>query len=1014
MRHRPLFLVAAALLGASACRAQAPSGKIARVSIAGNVRVPSSDILSHVAEKTGDIYDPAAASKDQAAIKALGLFNGSVGLITTPDPAGGTDVSFKVSENPVIKAIRFTANTPDGLPTLSADTLKSLMQTREGRTLNTKTLARDLDALFNHQTGEVRKQGLVFDVGSAINIEPTTGVLTIPLVESYIGQVRVEGSRPRTSAKVRRAMQSKAGGLLNLNTLQEDMARIYGLGGFTSVGPYRIDAAVAGKADVVIPVQEVGTAAKSRALNTGHTSTFSYTTTSGGLPIIPVRINDRYTARLLLNTTANLTAISTTLAATLGLTPAPMLAGGKPYMIDSRPGSAVSLARMQFGANPNVYAGNVSLPVLDMAPISAQVGQSVDGVLGFNSLANVAVGIDFPRHRITFWDHGSLSRAERRAAGFPGAETPLAAPAGDYRYTVPAKLENGPSSRSLPISLGTASTLSLLPRADAQALQVATFAGDDQPPTDRVRVPRVALGGLTLASSLFRVGDGGEPPLLGLNVLSRYRVLLDCPAQKMYLAPAVSVAPPPGGRSGLAVPFTYDPLTQGVPVVQVSINGQAPLPFVFDSGLGAPMLLDRAAAKRLGLSANGATAGRMNGSIPTASVLVSMAVIQGRTRADDVAVSLEEAPVADLGLLKESLSGPPVAGILGAGMLTDTAVRLDFAARTMTFYPRPSVPPTPPGVVSLPLTETNYPDAYFVSPAPVPGQTLRMLLDTGSWVTEVPFASAAALHPSASASAGSFMLSSLSLGEHLNVPRFALGSLTLKGVNVTAVPVEEVGGWRPATLGMDTLSRFRVTLDVPRMRLLLEPAPGLPVFREGYCGVDLSQSGSGFRVQTVQAASPGAGAGLRAGDAVLSIDGRRLAGLHLYTVNNIAGGEANTPAAFVISRGGRTRTVRFHRSGLFDAPPQVLLGLIGRRDAAGPMVVTAVVPGCPADRAGVAPGDEVTAFDGLAAATITGEKLAQLSHQAHLTLTFKRVGEAAPRTVRLERPSVPKTALPGG
>lgn len=674
-----------------------------------------------MAEKVGDTYNPAAASKDQAAIKALGLFNGNVGLTTTPDSVGGTDVSFKVSENPVVKAIKFTANTPDGLPTISADTLKSLMQTREGRVLNTNTLVRDLDALFNHQTGEARKQGLVFDVSSAINIEPTTGVLTIPLVETYIGRIRIEGSRQASGVKVRRAMQSKPGGLLNLNTLQEDMARIYGLGGFVSVGPYRIEPAVAGKADVVVPVQETGTPAKSRVLNTGHTSTFSYAITSGGLPIIPVRINDRTTAHLLLNTTANLTVISTTLAAKLGLTPAPMLAGDKPYMIEGRPGSAVSIARMQFGANPNIYASNVSLPVVDMAPISAQAGQTVDGVLGFNSLAGVAVGIDFPRHRITFWDHGSLSRAERRAAGFSGAEAPLAAPAGDFRYTVPTKLENALSSRSLPVALGTASYLSVLPRVEAQALQVATFAGDDQPPTDRVRVPRVTLGSLTLASSLFRIGDSNEPPLLGLNVLSRYRVLLDCPAQKMYLMPAVSVAPPPGGRVGLAVPFTYDPMTQGVPVIQVSINGQAPLPFVFDSGLGAPMLLDRVAAKRLGLIANGATAGRMNGSIPTSSALVSTAVLQGRTRADDVAVSLEEAPVADLGLLKESLSGVPIVGIIGAGILTDTAMRLDFAARTMTFFPHPSAAPTPPGAVSLPLIETNYPDAYFVSFSPVPG-----------------------------------------------------------------------------------------------------------------------------------------------------------------------------------------------------------------------------------------------------------------------------------------------------
>ena len=1014
LRHCLSLLVAAVLLGASAAHAQGPTGKIARVSVTGNVNVPARDILAHVAEKAGDTYDAAAASEDQAAIKAMGLFNGDVAVTTTPDPAGGIDVSFKVSENPVVKRIKFTANTPDGQPTIPAVTLKSLMRTREGRTLNTQTLRRDLDALFNHQTGEVRKQGLVFDVSPAISIEPKTGVLTIPLTESYIRQLRIEGSRPGTEARARRAMQARAGGLLNLNTLQDDMARIYGAGGFTSVGPYRIEAAGAGKADVIVPVRESGRAAVVHAPSTGHTSTFSYTTTLGGLPIIPVRINDRVTAHLLLNTTANLTVISTGLAATLGLTPAPMLEGGKPYLIDGKPGQSVLIARMQFGANRSIYASSVALPVLDMAAISAQAGLTIDGVLGFNSLAGVAVGIDFPCRRITFWDHGSLSRSERRALGFAGAEAPLAAPAGDYRFTVPAKLENGPASRSLPMGLGTASTLSVLPRAEVQALQAATFTGDDQPPTDRVRVPRVTLGGLTLPSALFSVGDGSEPPLIGLNVLSRYRVLLDCPAQKMFFAPAVSVAPPPAGRSGLAVPFTYDPLTQGVAVIQVSINGHPPLPFVFDTGLSVPMVLDRAAARELGLMANGTAASRMNGSIQATSFLVSSAVLQGRTPADNVAVTLEEAPVIDLGQLQQSLSGPPAAGIIGAGMLTDTAVRMDFGARTLTFFPAPSQVPTPQGAVSLPLAEANTENAYSAAVSPVPGQTIRMLVDTGSWGTQVPFASAAALRPSAAASAGTSTLSSLSLGEDLDVPRFSVGGFSLRGVEVTAVPVEEAQ-WPPATLGMNLLSRSRVTLDVPKMRLLLEPlSPPPPAFRAGYSGLILDQSGDHFQIKTVDADSPGAAAGLRAGDFVLSIDGRPLAGLRLYTANHLASGEADRPAAFVVNQAGVVRAVRFRRMSLFQSPPQVLFGLIGRRDAAGPLVVKAVLPGCPADRAGLALGDEVTAFGDVPAATITGETLAQVSHQAHLTLTFHRPGEAAPRTVKLDRPSAPRGARPGG
>ena len=55
------------------------------------------------------------------------------------------------------------------------------MDTKEGRVLNTNTLARDLDRLFNRQTGYMRSKGYIVDVSTDINIDPTSGVLTIPL-----------------------------------------------------------------------------------------------------------------------------------------------------------------------------------------------------------------------------------------------------------------------------------------------------------------------------------------------------------------------------------------------------------------------------------------------------------------------------------------------------------------------------------------------------------------------------------------------------------------------------------------------------------------------------------------------------------------------------------------------------------------------------------------------------------------------------------------------------------------
>lgn len=52
---------------------------------------------------------------------------------------------------------------------------------------------------------------------------------------------------------------------------------------------------------------------------------------------------------------------------------------------------------------------------------------------------------------------------------------------------------------------------------------------------------------------------------------------------------------------GFAVPFTFDPLLQPQIIVQIRIDGQAPLPFLVDTGLNAGLLIDTQATQKLHL-----------------------------------------------------------------------------------------------------------------------------------------------------------------------------------------------------------------------------------------------------------------------------------------------------------------------------------------------------------------------------------------------------------------------------
>jgi len=52
---------------------------------------------------------------------------------------------------------------------------------------------------------------------------------------------------------------------------------------------------------------------------------------------------------------------------------------------------------------------------------------------------------------------------------------------------------------------------------------------------------------------------------------------------------------------GFAVPFTFDPLLQPQIIVQIRIDGQAPLPFLVDTGLNAGLLINTQATQKLHL-----------------------------------------------------------------------------------------------------------------------------------------------------------------------------------------------------------------------------------------------------------------------------------------------------------------------------------------------------------------------------------------------------------------------------
>jgi membrane-associated protease RseP (regulator of RpoE activity) len=996
-------------------------GKIARIDVKGNVHVSTQDIVEKLKGTNSvgllDLGKGSIAHKplDVDAVKGMGVFS-SVTVTTSPDLTGGTDVICTVVENPVVKAIKFTANTPDGKPTVPEADLLARMHTAIGQVMNSKTLVQDITDLFDHNTGYVRSQGYLCDVSTDINIDPDTGILTIPLIEAFIDKINIQGNGPVPTTDILSTLRIKPGDLLDFNTVQQGLIRLAGMHRFAEIDDVQFTPTQIGKVALAVTVRVPRSAVGTVVTSSKKSVSVSYGGPVCGPIIVPVRVNDHTTGHFLLVTSSDLSEISSTFATSLGLTPQPLLVDGQPYLVSSQPAMSVSLNQIALGGTPGIGLGNLSLPVVDLSDMSKQIGQTIDGIIGSDLLSQIAVGIDFPRRQITFWDHGSLSADERRAAGFgEAAEVPvLPIYGGTSPLALSTHIQNGAVTRDVQLIIATGSQTSLLPTADSQALGMTPLPNPNDPATLLSRPTRLNFGGLTLNAPLFQFTSNIFDTTLGMNVLSQYRVLLDGPTHTAYFAPEVTVAGVDPNHKSMNVPFQFDHLTTPLVVIQVSIDGRPPLPFIFDSGFSYALTIDRQVAQRLGLTVDDGPGGVLNGSIPVQTAPVLAAVLQGSTPGDNVKVSLEQAIVADLSFMQDAIPERHIAGIIGAGILQNMAVRFDFPTHLLTFYPASAGVSVTPHTVTLPLSENLSEGAFFTNLSTDDGKSMRLLVDTGSEETNIPYEMRASVRPSATAVSARWMLGSMALGQFLLLPRLTFNGMSAENLTVSVIPTSDTpGNWSPGTLGIDLLSQMTVTLDIPRMRLLLgPPSAKIPAFRGGWVGIRLAQEEGQFKITQVLPASPAFEAGLKVGDILTTIDGRSLASLSLFNVRNLADGIAGTPAVFVIRRGNASPlTVRFRRSNINGDPPSPLNGIYGRREAANPFVVDAIVPSCPAARAGLVAGDTITQINGLATQTLTTVQWQTILQETHLTLAVTHKGKA--RTVVLvNAPSDLKNSYP--
>ncbi|QBB69989.1 PDZ domain-containing protein [Pseudolysobacter antarcticus] len=360
------------------------------------------------------------------------------------------------------------------------------------------------------------------------------------------------------------------------------------------------------------------------------------------------------------------------------------------------------------------------------------------------------------------------------------------------------------------------------------------------------------------------------------------------------------------GADSAIVPFE---LYAGLVLVNVSIDGAPPLPFILDTG--GLNLLTPDAARQLGIAGAGNQAVRGAG-----EAVQSMQTAQVKAYTLG-AVTLQEQRflIVDLPrLLTDRGTRTPIAGLLGYELLRRFATRIDYDRLQLTFVPSATFHYQGSGV-RLPIV---FDDRTPQVKARVDGVEGSFSLDSGDAGELTVFGPFAAAHGIA-ASGATLAVQARGVGGKTANSLTRLRSFSLGPYSVsrplTTFAAPKAGEFASSVLagniGHGILSRFAVTFDYAQHQIFLERGRDFaqlsPGDRSGL-GFDRTEHDS-FVIATVAAKSPAADAGLEPGDVVTSIDGVRAGAMSLDDLKRVAQRPAGTAITLATQRAGIPRQV---------------------------------------------------------------------------------------------------------
>ncbi|WP_050808409.1 aspartyl protease family protein [Asticcacaulis biprosthecium] len=350
-------------------------------------------------------------------------------------------------------------------------------------------------------------------------------------------------------------------------------------------------------------------------------------------------------------------------------------------------------------------------------------------------------------------------------------------------------------------------------------------------------------------------------------------------------------------QQAIEVPFH---LQSGHVYIDVSINGQGPFHFIFDTG--SVNVMTPATAAKLGLKLKDKFEAQGTGGAQTGwKTKVDTFALASLTRTDQAFYVLDlPATVSD---------GVQVDGLIGFEWLKQFPVKFDYDTNVLTFYTAADAEFSNAGQAISMTLKGKTPQIT----GNVDGFSGRFTIDTGSngsLTLSRPFVEKNDLVTFYHAKTK--VMSAIGLGGPVYSLMARARTLDLGGVSVDG-PVTFLSQQTQGTsvdsslagnIGYGVLHRFNIVFDYPNSKIYLKPnTHWAEVDLADRSGLRLDAADGVFLVVYVAGNSPGSIAGLKIGDRIVSVNGTPPGSMTLPELRQLLKGNVGTKVNFTVDGG---------------------------------------------------------------------------------------------------------------